>query len=179
MSVLNKHALVLNADYQPLSYQPLSTWNFEDTIKAVIKDTVTVVAEYDDDVHSPSMTMKMPSVIALKQYVQVKQRIPFTRNNIYLRDRFRCQYCGNKFKAEDLTFDHVIPREKGGQTTWNNIVSACFPCNNKKDNRLMKPLMEPRKPNISDILAAQQEFEPRYLHESWLSYLYWTTELEK
>ena len=107
-------ALVLNADFRPLSYFPLSLLSWQDAITAVFKDHVSVVAEYDKWVSSPSTKMRLPSVVALRDYIPMPKRVAFTRFNVFLRDRFRCQYCGNYFHAKDLTFEHVIPRSKGG-----------------------------------------------------------------
>jgi 5-methylcytosine-specific restriction endonuclease McrA len=173
-------ALVLNADFRPLSYFPLSLLSWQDAITAVFKDHVSVVAEYDAVVSSPSRKMRLPSVVALRDYVPMPKRAAFTRFNVFLRDRFRCQYCGQPFASSQLTFEHVIPRSKGGETSWTNIVAACDPCNVKKDNRLdMKPLRSPFVPSASDLLAAKRAFPPNYLHETWLDYLYWDVELEK
>ena len=129
----NSPCLVLNADYQPLSYFPLSLWGWQETIKAVFLDRVNIVAEYDISVKSTSFSMKLPSVISLKKFIPIKKNIPFTRFNLFLRDGFRCQYCNTKHKASELTFDHVTSRSKGGLSTWENVVSACFKCNNKKE----------------------------------------------
>ncbi len=108
-------ALVLNADFRPLSYFPLSLWSWQETIKAVVSDRVAVVSEYDRLIHSPRLTMRLPSVISLKDYVPTARRPAFTRFNVFLRDRFTCQYCSRPFPTHDLTFDHVIPRSKGGE----------------------------------------------------------------
>ena len=99
-------ALVLNADFRPLSYFPLSLWSWQDAIKAVFLDRVNIVSEYDTLVHSPTIQMRLPSVIALKDYVHLDRRPAFTRFNVFLRDRFRCQYCGDGYSSEELTFDH-------------------------------------------------------------------------
>ena len=135
-------ALVLNADFRPLSYYPLSLWSWQDAIKAVFLDRVNIVSSYNKSVHSPSFEIKLPSVVSLKNYVKPPQWPAFTRFNLFLRDRFNCQYCG---EASDLTFDHLLPRSKGGLTTWDNVVTACSKCNLKKSNHLyheanMKPL---------------------------------------
>ena len=114
-------ALVLNADFRPLSYYPLSLWPWEEAVKAVYQDRVDVVSLYDKVVRSPSMEMQLPSVIALKNYVDQDRSPAFTRFNVFLRDGFACQYCG---ESTELTFDHVIPRSHGGRTTWENIVAA-------------------------------------------------------
>ncbi|MDX1401020.1 MAG: HNH endonuclease, partial [Kiloniellales bacterium] len=106
-------ALVLNADFRPLSYFPLSLWSWQDSVKAVFLDRVNVVDEYDQLVHSPTTEFRLPSVISLKEYVSLERWPAFTRFNVFLRDSFRCQYCGDGFAAEDLTFDHVVPRSRG------------------------------------------------------------------
>ena len=107
-------ALVLNADYTPLSYYPLSLWSWQTAIKAAFLERVDIVAEYDREIRSPSFAMKLPSVIALRTYVRPASHPAFTRFNLFLRDRFACQYCGH---GHDLTFDHVVPRAYGGRTT--------------------------------------------------------------
>ena len=125
-------ALVLNADYRPLSYYPLSLWGWQDAIKAVFLERVNIVSEYEFRVRSPSFEMKLPSVVSLKTYIRPSRHPAFTRFNVFLRDRFQCQYCG---AHEDLTFDHLLPRSRGGHTTWANVVTACAPCNLKKGNK--------------------------------------------
>jgi len=173
-------ALVLNADFRPLSYYPLSLWNWQDAIKAVFLDRVNIIAEYEHEVCSPSFSMKLPSVVGLKEYVKPSKAPAFTRFNVFLRDQFSCQYCGSK---NDLTFDHVIPRSKGGQTTWENVITACSPCNLKKSNKMpsqakMHPFNKPYKPSAHDLNNNGRKFPPNYLHESWTDFLYWDTELE-
>ena len=128
-------ALVLNADYRPLSYYPLSLWSWQDSIKSVFLDRVTIVSYYDRQIRSPSFSMKLPSVIALKSYIRPQSNPNFTRFNVFLRDKFSCQYCGSK---HELTFDHLLPRSKGGKTDWDNVVTACSECNVKKGGRLIK-----------------------------------------
>ena len=122
-------ALVLNADYRPLSYYPLSLWSWQDTVKSVFLDRVTIVCAYDRVVRSPSFNMQLPSVIALKDYIVPQSKPSFTRFNVFLRDKFSCQYCGS---SEELTFDHLLPRSKGGETHWDNVVTACSECNVRK-----------------------------------------------
>jgi len=171
-------ALVLNADFQPLNYFPLSLFNWEDAIKAVVRGSHLVVAEYDQVVRSPSVTMRLPSVIALREYVRPSAGVAFTRFNVFLRDRFRCQYCGVQHLKGELTFDHVIPRADGGQTCWDNIVAACSPCNARKDRLRIRPLRMPREPSAHDLMAAQRRFPPNFLHETWRDFLYWDAVLE-
>ena len=182
---LNRHpdqcpALVLNADYTPLSYYPLSLWPWQTAIKSVFLDRVIVVESYAREVHSPSWTMKIPSVIALKQYVKPSEYPAFTRFNVFLRDKFACQYCGS---GRELTFDHVVPRRQGGRTTWQNVTTACAPCNFRKGGRTPKeahmPLhLEPIRPTSWQLQDQGRAFPPNYLHDSWQDWLYWDVELE-
>ena len=172
--------LVLNADYQPLSYFPLSLWSWQDTIKAVFLDRVNIVSEYDEIVRSPGFSMKVPSVISLKEYVKNQKSPVFTRFNVFLRDKFSCQYCGSK---NELTFDHLLPRSKGGKTDWENVVTACSSCNVQKGGRLleksgMKLSSIPFAPTTEDLHRNGKNFPPNFLHESWMDYLYWDVELE-
>ena len=172
-------ALVLNADYRPLSYYPLSLWCWQDSIKSVFLDRVTIVSNYDRVINSPSFSMKLPSVIALKNYVNPKSNPNFTRFNVFLRDKFSCQYCGGK---NELTFDHLLPRSRGGKTDWDNVVTACSACNVKKGGRLyeicgMKLQKQPYQPTTEDLHKNGKNFPPNFLHESWMDYLYWDVEL--
>ena len=173
-------ALVLNADYRPLSYYPLSLWGWQEAVKAVFLDRVNIVSEYDQVVRSPSVELQLPSVVALKSFVETERNPAFTRFNVFLRDRFQCQYCGSQ---EDLTFDYLIPRSKGGLTTWDNVIAACSPCNLRKANKSwqemnMRPMQMPFIPRVQDLHNNGRLFPPNYLHESWLDFLYWDSELE-
>ena len=173
-------ALVLNADYRPLSYYPLSLWCWQDAIKSVFLDRVSIVSNYERIVRSPSFQMNLPSVIALKNFVKPQRNPNFTRFNVFLRDRFTCQYCADK---QDLTFDHLIPKSKGGETNWENVVTACSTCNVKKGGRIYKKsgmllLRKPFLPTIEDLHDSGRNFPPSFLHESWMDYLYWDVELE-
>jgi 5-methylcytosine-specific restriction endonuclease McrA len=173
-------ALVLNADFRPLSYYPLSLWAWQDSIKAVFLDRVNIVSNYDKTVRSPSFEMRLPSVVSLRRYVRPSRHPAFTRFNVFLRDCFRCQYCGSR---EDLTFDHLVPRSKGGTTTWKNVVAACSSCNLRKGDlrpgeARMWPARMPYQPTVNDLHQNGRRFPPNYLHESWMDYLYWDSVLE-
>ena len=175
-------ALVLNADYRPLSYFPLSLWSWQDAIKAIFRDSVVVISEYERVVHSPTQEIRLPSVLALKEYIPAARKPAFTRFNLFLRDRFECQYCHGSFKTNDLTFDHLLPRSRGGKTSWDNIVTACQACNIRKGDRTpdecgMYPRWEPRQPTIYELQEHGRKFPPNFLHESWGDFLYWDTEL--
>src|SRR6201996_8523936 len=173
-------ALVLNADFRPLSYYPLSLWPWQEVIKAVFLDRVDVISNYDHVVRSPSFEMQLPSVVALKSYIAQDRSPAFTRFNLFLRDAFACQYCGSN---EDLTFDHVLPRSRGGRTSWENIVTACAPCNLRKGGRTpreasMIPGRAAHRPTMFELQELGRRFPPNFLHVSCLDYLYWDIELE-
>jgi 5-methylcytosine-specific restriction endonuclease McrA len=176
-------ALVLNADFRPLNYFPLSLWSWQNSVKAVFLDRVNVVSEYDNAIHSPSWEMKLPSVISLKEYVHVARNPAFTRFNVFLRDRFSCQYCTDPFPTQELTFDHVVPRSQGGRTEWTNVVTACSHCNLRKANKSIKNagmqlLKKPVQPSNHYLQEVGRAFPPNFLHESWRDFLYWDSELE-
>ena len=115
----------------------------------------------------------------LKSFIKPSENPNFTRFNVFLRDKFSCQYCGvNK----DLTFDHLLPKSKGGVTDWENVVTACSSCNVKKGGRLyslsgMKLYRKPFRPTLEDLHQNGRNFPPNFLHESWMDYLYWDVEL--
>lgn len=192
MSASQRKTLVLNADYRPLSVYPLSFISAEEAIKTVYRDRAVVVEEWPDVFRSPSVQICVPKIIALRTWAPVNSSPKFCRRSILLRDRFRCQYCGEKFSAQELSYDHVVPRAKGGQTVWENIVAACLLCNAAKQDKMpkhsgrkgakggfLRPLKEPRQPTTAELLRAGMEFiEPEIL-EDFGSYLYWNVELEK
>ena len=156
----NCPALVLNADYTPLSYYPLSLWPWQTAIKAVFLERVDIVATYEREVHSASLDMKIPSVIALRQFVKPSEFPAFTRFNLFLRDKFQCQYCGC---PDQLTFDHVVPRRLGGRTP---------------AQAAMRLITEPIRPTSWHLQERGRLFPPGHLHESWRDWLYWDVELE-
>ena len=178
---LRQHpALVLNADYRPLSYYPLSLWPWQDAVKAAWLNRVDIIAEYDEVARSPSMEIRIPSVVVLRDYVKPQKKVAFTRFNLFLRDEFSCQYCST---SGDLTFDHVVPRASGGITSWENVVAACSRCNLRKGSKslrqsgmtLRKP---PRQPQAEQLRNVGRKFPPNHLHASWLDFLYWDAELD-
>ena len=173
-------ALVLNADFRPLSYYPLSIWCWQDAVKSVFLDRVSIVSNYKRKIRSPSFEMNLPSVIALKSFIQPSKNPNFTRFNVFLRDKFTCQYCGDR---KNLTFDHLLPKSRGGLTDWNNVVTACSSCNVRKGGKLykdcdLKIANTPYAPTVEDLHRNGRNFPPNFLHESWMDYLYWDIELQ-
>ncbi len=183
MTISGNPALVLNADFRPLSYYPLSLCSWQNAIKAVFLDRVSVIENYDKEVNSPTTSYKLPSVVALKDFIVPQRRPAFTRFNVFLRDNFTCQYCHEIFSANELTFDHLVPKCLNGKTTWDNVVSACTSCNLKKGRKLLKftEMKLNKKPTIPSSIQLKnngKNFPPNFLHESWRDYLYWDTELQ-
>jgi 5-methylcytosine-specific restriction endonuclease McrA len=134
-------------------YFPIRVLQWQDAVKMIYEGTVDVLAEYDEVLRSPSTTWMMPAVVRLRRSVgRHRHGLKFSRMNVFLRDRFRCQYCGQPFRWGELTFDHLVPRSRGGRTEFRNIVTACKPCNTRKANRTcdeagMFPLNVPRQPD--------------------------------
>jgi len=192
--------LVLNAYYEPVARVP---WHRAITLlwesrQAEIdnrnyKLKIELVKEYQDwTVHSASQEWKVPSIIRwVKSTPRRKKAIKFSRENIYLRDGGKCQYCGvglsrDQKSPDCFTYDHVIPRAKGGQTRWENVVTCCIPCNQKKSDKLpnqagMRLLKVPVKPvKLTESLRLQVHWHPGMPAE-WKNYirtdLYWNDEL--
>ncbi len=173
-------ALVLNADYRPLSYYPLSLWSWQDAIKAVFLDRVNIIAEYDHAVSSPTFSMRLPSVVCLKSYVKPARYPAFTRFNVFLRDKFECQYCGSE---EELTFDHLIPacpwrRNPLGQYRDGLRALQSAQGIQAAASAGMHPRQKPWHPTVQELHNNGRFFPPNYLHESWMDYLYWDSELQ-
>jgi 5-methylcytosine-specific restriction endonuclease McrA len=135
-------------------YIPIQILHWQDAIKMIYEETVDVVATYDEEVRSPSVTWMMPAVVRLRKLKRSRAQtsIKFSRGNVYARDGHRCQYCGQSFDEADLSYDHVVPRYAGGRRNWTNIVTACKPCNSRKGSRScdeagMWPLRDPFAPS--------------------------------
>lgn len=132
--MLTGRVLLLN-----FSYEPLGTIGIARAMCLWFRNSVTI-EEFDAEnvLHSPSQVFQVPSVIRLRHYVNIRRKRRETamkRARIYIRDRFRCQYCGEHKGAADLTLDHILPRAQGGETTSQNLVAACVKCNQRKGNR--------------------------------------------
>ena len=140
--------------------------------------------ETEDWIRAVNFELQVPRVIRLLRFDRVPRTVvKFNRRNIFLRDRNHCQYCDRRYAATELSLDHVIPRSRGGQTTWENIVCACLKCNVRKGGRTprearMKLCREPKKPKRNPLLAHRLG---SHKYASWKNFLdeaYWTTELQ-
>lgn len=162
MSTGNRQCVVLNA-----TYEPLTLISSRRALILFLEQKATILQEYDEEIHSPSVTFKLPAVIALKRFVKGRQVYTtpaiLTQRNLFVRDKWTCQYCGRSKSQlhghEVLTRDHVKPRSRGGKDEWTNVVTSCSTCNNKKGQFLLSELddMEilkvPRKPTVFEIFA--------------------------
>jgi 5-methylcytosine-specific restriction endonuclease McrA len=145
--------LLLNSSYEPLK---IITW--QRAVTLFFDGKVEVVEEYDHQIRSVSLVIKAPAVVRLLRFAKFgRQSPPFSRLNVFARDRFECQYCGKSLSVYTATVDHVLPRSRGGTTSWLNVVSSCSPCNRKKgwltpDEAGMKLRGQPTKPQWLPVL---------------------------
>jgi 5-methylcytosine-specific restriction endonuclease McrA len=148
-AAMHAPVLVLNA-----SYEPINVCAARRAIVLVLKGVAMTEEVNGHILHSARVTIRIPSVIRLLEYRRIPhQTRALSRKNILLRDRNTCQYCGTVLASSELTLDHVIPRSRGGASTWENLVACCHVCNRKKGNRLqseagMKLMREPRAFNL-------------------------------
>jgi 5-methylcytosine-specific restriction endonuclease McrA len=203
-NVLERRVLVLNKNYLAIGTTDLPralslVWKrkkgkgradiINEDMNPVTWSEWSAIAPKDNEqvVRSAMGVYRIPEIIKLNFYDQPPLLfVPFSRNNLFKRDNFCCQYCGKKPNTSDLTIDHIIPRKLGGKTSWTNCVLACFSCNQMKMDTLpenvrtkkfpdgMKTLKEPVRPKMQDLSF-------KLKHESWkcwLSDMYWNIELE-
>jgi 5-methylcytosine-specific restriction endonuclease McrA len=156
-------------------YFPLKILRWEDAVVALYMGKADVVAEYEDSVSSPSVTMKMPAVIRLRRNVENRKKaVKFSRVNVYTRDKYCCAYCNQRFPASKLTYDHVIPRSRGGRTEWTNIVTSCYACNARKDDMTpeesgMFPRVRPHRPHSLPLTPPKLDAER--VPAEWVPYV--------
>jgi 5-methylcytosine-specific restriction endonuclease McrA len=135
-------------------------------------DRIKILEYYDDwEIHSPSTTMFVPALAITKDYHSFNKGVRFSRQNLYLRDLFQCQYCAETFEPHDLNIDHVKPLSKGGTTNWENCVTSCVPCNSRKGNMFKRPLREPFRPDYWTLTARRKQFHYDMKHPSWRDYI--------
>ena len=189
--LLDRAVLVLNRHWQPVQVcsvrrslkllclghaQVVETEGSEKFVAHDL-DSWRVASESADDrecVHSIRLMLRAPTVIVLTLYDRIpRKEVKFTRRNVFLRDRFVCQYCARPFIEGELNLDHVVPRDKGGRTSWDNVVTSCVRCNSRKANKLpheanMHPLRKPRAPGGRPMFGMR---EHGGAHASWALFL--------
>jgi len=174
-----EQTLLLNS-----TYEPLRVIYWQRAICLLWQGKVEVLEVYEREIHGVSVSLKLPAVLRLLKMVKVeanKRAIKFSRANIFLRDNYHCQYCGKHFRTEDLTFDHVIPIAKGGKKNWENIVTACWRCNNRKSGRTpgearFTLIKIPHRPTWRPYMTLTAGI--KNAPEIWKDYLYWNVELD-
>ncbi|MEX0588839.1 MAG: HNH endonuclease [Cyanobium sp.] len=161
------HVLVLNASYEPLN---ITTWR-----RAVV---MVLKGKAEGLEHDPSRWIRddtwLPTVIRLRHYVRVPyKQLPLTRRNLFHRDGNRCQYCGTS--GEQLSVDHVVPRSRGGLDTWENVTTACLPCNVRKGNRTPReagmPLLKPPHRPLGSLTFEASRLISAGQHGEWAKYV--------
>ena len=163
-------------------YAPVGIVSWEEAVTLLYQEKEEVVEEYDHEIRSAYLVIKLPAVIRLKHTVKKKEKpVKFSRVNVYGRDGYRCQYCGDKCKMSELTYDHVLPRAQGGRTEWTNIVSACFDCNKKKACRTpeqakMRLLKKPIEP--MGIPSVRIPVSKNSIPDAWRDYVWWAGDLD-
>ena len=172
-------ALLLNS-----TYEPLRIIHWQKAVTLLWQEKVEVLEVYEQQIHGVSMSVPLPAVLRLLKLVRIeaaRRGVKFSRANIFIRDHYQCQYCGKRFRTEDLTFDHVVPIARGGKKNWENIVTACWRCNNLKSGRtpaearirLIKPPVKPAwKPALAMTIGLS------HTPAVWKDYLYWNVELD-
>lgn len=165
--------LILNADASPVSLLPLSTISWEEAIRYLVTDKATVLEWHDDwVVRSERWSTRVPAVMMLKEFQKKKTGIRFSKQNVFLRDQYTCQYCDIEVNRKTATLDHVLPTSHGGKTSWENCVTACGICNAKKgNNKKILPKIRPYKPNYYQLADKRKKMKWDLAHPSWADYL--------
>jgi 5-methylcytosine-specific restriction endonuclease McrA len=176
--VVGLRTLLLNS-----TYEPLRVVSWQRAITMLLVDKVEVVSNYDMVLRAMSWSIQMPSVVKLRRFVRRRRvRVALTRRNVFFRDGHQCQYCLHKLPARELTCDHVIPRSQGGRTSWDNLVTACGPCNRRKGGRTPEQARMGlvRLPSRPESLPVEFTLNVNSgnLPEVWREYLGWTASIE-
>lgn len=156
-------------------YEPMTTISWQRAICLMTLGKVEVIEEYDAEVHSTSVIFKLPAVVRLvNMFRRPKQRVKYSKQNVFARDRWTCQYCGAKKEIAELTVDHVKPRSQGGITCWENVATACQECNSAKADKTpqqagMRLKRVPERPDWVPLLTLKVSRERA--PEAWQGYL--------
>jgi 5-methylcytosine-specific restriction endonuclease McrA len=149
--------------------------SWERAVVLLVLDKVDVLEQYDEEIRSRSFALRTPAVVRLKKAgALTKHAVRFSRINVYTRDGFRCQYCGERKEMRDLNYDHVVPRVRGGHTVWENIVTSCYACNDRKGSRTpeeagMTLRQKPFKPSSLPVMPVFRVTRAE-MPEVWLPY---------
>lgn len=162
------------------TFEPIKVVSWKKAVVLVVLHKVEVVSEYDRVIRGVSSEIRLPAVIRLTRFIRRRTPIiKFSRQNLYIRDKRRCQYCGVSFEQKELTYDHVVPRSRGGQTEWTNVVTSCLPCNLRKGGRTpeeagMYLIRKPKAPIWIPLIAMSLGIQET--PALWRDYLYLNSE---
>lgn len=161
---------MLNATFEPLNVVSLRR-----AVVLLLKEKAEVIEAARAKIRSERLALETPLVIRLVYYVRVPHRLlmPLARRTVLARDQYRCQYCGSEPPKGQLTLDHVLPRSRGGEHTWENVVAACIPCNQRKGDRTLQEagmtlLSEPSRPRYAAVVLLGK----MQGNEVWRKYMY-------
>ncbi len=166
--------LILNADAQPVSLLPLSTCDWQEAIRYMVLEKARVLDWHDDwIVRSARWETRVPAVLLLNEYYKKKHIVRLTKRNVFLRDRYTCQYCGTDVNEQTATLDHVHPISHGGTSSWLNLTTACKACNYRKAAHVgkHKPKTTPYKPDYWELAEKRRVKGFNLRHPSWADYL--------
>jgi 5-methylcytosine-specific restriction endonuclease McrA len=152
---------------------PLSAISWQDAIKYMVLDKVSVLEWHEDwIVRSANWSTPVPAIIMLKEYYKKKGYVRFSKYNVFLRDEFRCQYCGDHVEKRAATLDHVFPVSHGGRTIWENCTTACAKCNSSKgNNKKITPKIKPYKPSYWELVEKRRKQSFVLQHPSWAMFI--------
>jgi 5-methylcytosine-specific restriction endonuclease McrA len=180
--MIGLRTLVLNANYMPISLLPLHSIPVEDAITRIFSKNCHVVFEYNRKILSPNIDMRYPSVVARNNTIHIKNKVKLKKESLFYRDHGICVYCEKRLQIKDVTYDHVFPRSKGGEHSWENVVCSCASCNTKKGQSLpvgnWKLPFKPYEPDYYELLSKRKQFPIVVPDSSWVSFLYdWNAEV--
>lgn len=171
---MKTNCLMLNADAAPISIIPLSIISWEEAVRYIVSDKAVVLEWHDEGiVRSEKWSTRVPAVMMLKEFQKKKRgNVRFSKQNIFLRDNFTCQYCGVGVDKKSATMDHVMPVSFGGKSVWTNCTTSCGPCNSRKGNDAkIVPKIKPVQPNYYSLVEKRRRMEWDLGHPSWAAYI--------
>jgi 5-methylcytosine-specific restriction endonuclease McrA len=158
------------------TFEPLGVVSWKKAVTLMFLEKVEVISEYDREIRSVSTLIRLPAVIRLLRFVRNNHmNVRFCRRNVFLRDDYTCQYCGERFDPRHLTCDHLMPKSRGGVAEWTNIVTSCIYCNLKKGDKLpeeaeMFPRKRPSRPSGFHVLMLN--LGVKALPDYWKDYVF-------
>jgi 5-methylcytosine-specific restriction endonuclease McrA len=194
-ATLDSGVLVLNRFFQAVqvtSVKRAFSLFYKGYVKAVDEDFLTYnfndwrdLPPNGDSIRTPSFELRIPRVIQLVYYERPPRfRVRFSRKNIFMRDEYRCQYCGQHFDPKELTLDHIIPTSRGGKNSWENVVCCCVECNKRKGNRTpeergMRLFRKAKRPLWIPFSRFAKKYDSYPIWRTFVDYAYWNVPLDE